>query len=132
MAITPEGHGALAAVGELEDGAARQRGVVGEGEDAHLVEIEAHEKLSGRQHAQALVSYPSSTAPDPAAAALSPARRAARGGDTGGLDESGHEARLGRLHQLEQVLHHCDHLADRAPNRLSARTDAIVHVARHL
>jgi len=50
--LDPERHGSLAAVAQLEHGAAGQRAVVDVAEDAHLVEVEHHLELGRRQHLQ--------------------------------------------------------------------------------
>ncbi len=54
--LDPQRHGALAAVAQLEDGAARDGAVVHEVEDAHLVEVEHHLELGRRHHLDALVA----------------------------------------------------------------------------
>ena len=82
--LHPQGHGTLATVAELEDGAARNCAVVNEVEDAHLVQVEDNLEFCGRDDLQTLV------------AAVD-------------LGEGADEARLLDFHLLEDVL---DDLAD--------------------
>ena len=56
--LHPQRHGPLAPVAQLQHGAARDGAVVHEVKDAHLVEVEHHLELVGRDHLQAFVSVP--------------------------------------------------------------------------
>ena len=109
--LDPERHGALAAVAELEDGAAGQRAVVDKVEDAHLVEVEHHFELVGRDDLEALE----------AAVALGQRRD---------------EARLLHFDLLEHVLHHFAHFAQRLGDltlaRLYALAVKLVQLVQHL
>jgi len=100
--LDPQRHGPLAAVAELQDGAAGQRAVVDEVEDAHLVEIERHLELGRRQDAQSVVL----------AAA--------------GVRQRADEARLLRLDLAQHVLYALAHLADRLGDGHVARHHAVV------
>uniref|UniRef100_A0A8C3KF05 Lipopolysaccharide-responsive and beige-like anchor protein n=1 Tax=Calidris pygmaea TaxID=425635 RepID=A0A8C3KF05_9CHAR len=98
--LHPEGHAALAAVAQLEDGAARQGAVVHEVEDPHLVEVEHHLELGGRDHLQPFVA----------------------GVD---LAQGADEARLLHLHLLQHVRHDLAHLPDGLGDGRLARLAAL-------
>jgi hypothetical protein len=85
--LDPQGHGALAAVAQLQDGAPGQGAVVDEVEHAHLVQVEHHFELVRGDHLQALVA-------------------------TVALGQRRDEARLLHFHLFQHVLHHFAHLAD--------------------
>jgi hypothetical protein len=54
--LDPQGHGALAAVAQLEDGAAGEGAVVDEIQDPHLVEVDDHFELDGRDDLESVVA----------------------------------------------------------------------------
>lgn len=83
----PQGHASLAAVAELEHGAARERAVVHEVEYSHLVEIEHNLELGGRDDFQPLEAVIH-------------------------LAEGADEARLLHLDLLQDIRHHLAHLPD--------------------
>lgn len=85
--LDPQRHASLAAVAELEDGAARQRAVIYEVEYSHLIQIEDDLKLGGRDDLQSFEAVIH-------------------------LAEGADEARLLHLHLLQHIRHHLAHLAD--------------------